>query len=205
MTWAIYLPVIWASISLDNGFSLVHHKTLSDKNAGFFLSIRPLTANFNKILIRIQHQNLFTICQKYFLIFLRKWSLSGIFMSWSRIPACQIFWAWTWHGSIDPSHKSHDALVPYPIMQHFVAEMCTRVHISVTKCCIVGYWSDALWDLWDGSISWESFWLAIYFHQKDMKILWNSWFDQLIECLMLETWILNIQFNFILVPFWINV
>ena len=54
--------------------------------------------------------------------------------------------------TIDPFHKSQNAPVPYPIMQHFVTEMCTCVHISVTKCCIVGYLSDALWDLWDGSI-----------------------------------------------------
>ena len=28
----------------------------------------------------------------------------------------------------------------------------TCVLIFVTKWCIVGYWSDALWDVWDGSI-----------------------------------------------------
>ena len=49
-------------------------------------------------------------------------------------------------------HKSHNAPVPYPTMHHFVTEMCTQVHICVTKWCIVGYLSDALWDLWDGSI-----------------------------------------------------
>ena len=38
--------------------------------------------------------------------------------------------------------------VLYPTMHHFV----TCVHISVTKWCIVGYLSDTLWDLWDGSI-----------------------------------------------------
>ena len=54
---------------------------------------------------------------------------------------------------IDPSHKSQNASVPYPTMQHFVTEMCTCVHISVTKWCIVGYLSDALWDLWNGSIT----------------------------------------------------
>ena len=33
------------------------------------------------------------------------------------------------------------------------APFCNRnVHISVTKCCIVGYGIDAFWDLWDGSI-----------------------------------------------------
>ena len=38
-------------------------------------------------------------------------------------------------------------------MHHFVTEMCTHVHISVTKWCIVGYDTDAFWDLWDGSIA----------------------------------------------------
>ena len=53
---------------------------------------------------------------------------------------------------IEPSHKSQNASVPYPTMQHFLTEMCPCVYISVTKCCIVGYLSDALWDLWDWSI-----------------------------------------------------
>ena len=35
----------------------------------------------------------------------------------------------------------------YPTVHHFVTEMCTRVHISVTKWCIVGYLSNASWDL----------------------------------------------------------
>ena len=58
------------------------------------------------------------------------------------------------HESIDPSHKSHNALDKYPKMHHFVTEMCTRVQISVTKWCIVGYLSNTLWDLWNRSI-WE--------------------------------------------------
>ena len=52
----------------------------------------------------------------------------------------------------DLVHKSHNAPIPYPTMHHFVSEMCTCVHISVTKLCIVGYWSNVLWDLWDGSV-----------------------------------------------------
>ena len=42
-------------------------------------------------------------------------------------------------GFIDPSHKSYNASDRYPTMPHFVAEMCTPVHISVTKWPIVGY------------------------------------------------------------------
>ena len=42
--------------------------------------------------------------------------------------------------------------VKYPTMHHFVTEMCTQVHISVTKWWIVGYETGALWDLCDRSI-----------------------------------------------------
>ena len=45
----------------------------------------------------------------------------------------------TWTCSTNPAmHQCH---IPH-----------CNVHISVTKWCIVGYLSDALWDLWDGSI-----------------------------------------------------
>ena len=54
---------------------------------------------------------------------------------------------------IDLLHKFHEAPIPYPTTHHFVAEMCTCVHISVAKWCIVGYLSNALWVLWDGSIA----------------------------------------------------
>ena len=54
---------------------------------------------------------------------------------------------------IDLIHKYHNAQVPHPTMHHFVIEMCTCVHFSVAKWCIVGNLSNALWDLWDGSIA----------------------------------------------------
>ena len=34
--------------------------------------------------------------------------------------------------------KSHNASVPYPIVHKFVTEICTCVHIAVSKWCIVG-------------------------------------------------------------------
>ena len=49
--------------------------------------------------------------------------------------------------SIDQSHKSHNASEKYTTMHHFVTEMCTYVHISVTKWCIVGCDTGALWNL----------------------------------------------------------
>ena len=55
--------------------------------------------------------------------------------------------------AIDLLHKSHIAPVQYPTMHHFVTEMCTCVHISVTKLCIVVYLSNALWDLWNWFIN----------------------------------------------------
>ena len=56
----------------------------------------------------------------------------------------------------------------HPKMHHFVTEMCTYVHISVTKWCIVGYEIDASWDLCHESIenfSRESNLMACYRHQ----------------------------------------
>ena len=50
---------------------------------------------------------------------------------------------------IDQSHTSHNASFLYPTMHYSVTDMCTCVHISVTKWCIVGYLSNALWDLWE--------------------------------------------------------
>ena len=52
----------------------------------------------------------------------------------------------TVNNSLWPSdllYKSHNAPVT---MQYFATEMCTWVHISVTKWYIVGYLSDVLWD-----------------------------------------------------------
>ena len=44
-----------------------------------------------------------------------------------------------WGSAFDLIHKSHNASVSYPTVHHFVTEMCTCVHISVTKWCIVGF------------------------------------------------------------------
>ena len=51
------------------------------------------------------------------------------------------------------SRRSHNAPVSYPTMLHFVIEMCTCVHISLTKWSVVGYLCEALYDLWDGFIA----------------------------------------------------
>ena len=50
-------------------------------------------------------------------------------------------------------HQSHTPQCTSPI-SHYVTFCNRNVHIviSVTKWCIVGYFSDALWDLWDWSI-----------------------------------------------------
>ena len=55
--------------------------------------------------------------------------------------------------TVDLLQKSHTAPPGlYPTMRHVVTEMCTCVHISATIWRIVGYLSDALWDLWEGTI-----------------------------------------------------
>ena len=78
----------------------------------------------------------------------RNWP-NGVFSQVGKVAEAgdEIYITW-----IDLLQKSHNAPVPYPTMHHFVTEMCTCVHISVTNWCIVGYLLDALWDLWDGSI-----------------------------------------------------
>ena len=105
-------------------------------------------------------------------------------------------------GPIDPSHKSHNASDKYPTMQHFVTEMCTHVHISVTKCCIMGYDTDAFWDLWnraidmrlqgkdmskaiiwtnDDPVHWgiyASAWIGNYIHCKVCDIKNNAWVNR---------------------------
>ena len=50
--------------------------------------------------------------------------------------------------SIDQSHKSHNTPVPYSIMQ-YAEKKCAHV---CSEWCIVGYGTDALWDLWDWAI-----------------------------------------------------
>ena len=49
---------------------------------------------------------------------------------------------------LDPARKINNASDKYPTMHHFVTEICTRVHIYVTKRCIVGHDTSA-WDLWN--------------------------------------------------------
>ena len=39
---------------------------------------------------------------------------------------------------IIPSQKFHSALDGYSKMHHFVTEICTHVHIAVTKWCMMG-------------------------------------------------------------------
>ena len=71
---------------------------------------------------------------------------------------------------IDLLHKTHHAPVTYLTMHHFVAEMCTCVHISVKKWCIVGYFSNALWDLWYGSIAPSgSYFSAIFIRNSNIS------------------------------------
>ena len=75
-------------------------------------------------------------------------------------------------GTINTSHKSQPASDKYPTMHHFVTEMCTHVHISVTNWCILGYSTGALWDLWNRSrvrlpkCQWN--------HRKERRGMWQA-------------------------------
>ena len=43
-------------------------------------------------------------------------------------------------------------------MHQFVTEMCTHVHISVTKWCIVGYGTSAFWDFYNRAVVFKQSW-----------------------------------------------
>ena len=61
---------------------------------------------------------------------------------------------WSFVRVIDLSHQSYNAWDKWcPTLHHFVTELCTHVHISVMKYCIVRYGTGALWDLWVRSMS----------------------------------------------------
>ena len=84
-----------------------------------------------------------------------------------------------------------------PTNQHFVTEMWTCVHISVTNWCIVGYLSSSSWDLWGGSNDLilclyspgEQMWGEKCYHQKPLLPTWphdvvrikETWWRHLME------------------------
>ena len=82
---------------------------------------------------------------------------------------------------IDLQNKFHKSPGPYPTMHYFVTEMCTCVHISVTKWCNVGCLSDASWDIWDRSIDHKSPLVQVMaWCQKDTSHCLNQWWPSLI-------------------------
>ena len=62
----------------------------------------------------------------------------------------------------------HDALDKYPTMHHFVIEMCTHVHNSITKRCIVGYGTGASRDLCNRCV------VAAITMESTMPHTWNT-------------------------------
>ena len=94
-------------------------------------------------------------------------------MTWKRFPNLPVLGVATikrFRHEIDLLHNYHDAPAPYPTMRHFVTEMCTCVHISVTKWCIVGYLSNALWDLWYRPIAFRFTDACTGYHYHDQSI-----------------------------------
>ena len=61
---------------------------------------------------------------------------------------------YTWKDDLHiyPSHIYHNASDKYTTMHYSVTEMCSCVHISVRKWCILRYGTGALWDFLDGFI-----------------------------------------------------
>ena len=63
---------------------------------------------------------------------------------------------------IDPNHKSHSALVPYPTVHHSEQKY---THFC-SEWCNGGYGTGALWDLWIWSITQSYVGVGLYFFCK---------------------------------------
>ena len=77
--------------------------------------------------------------------------------------------------AIDPSHKSHYTSAKYTTMHHFETEICTVVHISVTKWYIVGYETGGLWDLCNRSRSTSEAHFSMYMHWSVKWVIIDQW------------------------------
>ena len=103
-----------------------------------------------------------------------------------------VWWNWhfynVYHAAMNMLQKSHNVHIPCPTMHPFVTEMCTCVHISVTTWCIVGCLSDALWDLWFGSIA---IWCGTYFKLK--KVTPHLAFTDKLLVVCCESFICKVQ------------
>ena len=62
-------------------------------------------------------------------------------------------------------------------MHHFVTEICTREHDSLTKWCTVGYGTGALWDVFKSKIlrSWVDIQYALYPIKYAVVLFYSSW------------------------------
>ena len=80
-------------------------------------------------------------------------------------------------------------------MHHFVTEMCTWVHISVTTWCIVRYLCNELWDLWDRSVTrqiWGIWKLRLAYSPETPNLGQNRWC--FVSC-DLEIWWMTLENN----------
>ena len=99
------------------------------------------------------------------------YSLIPVLSEWWLLMSCHLLGANHTPSPIDLSYKSHNAPVLYPTMHHFVTEMCTCVHISVTKWCIVG----CLTGFIVGFVRWvSSTWFGSCIWPKIVFLSWKS-------------------------------
>ena len=74
--------------------------------------------------------------------------------------------------------KTNNASDKYPTMYHFVTKMCILVHISVTKCCIVGNIQDIITTAPDYIlyVNWTCFnsYIAVISRYQDTPLNWQS-------------------------------
>ena len=95
-------------------------------------------------------------------------SWGGHWLGWQAL-ANQASWSLTKQLDRPVAQISQCAIVQYPIMHHFVTEMCTCVHISVTKWCIVGYLSNHCWICEMGHLNMLLPLTTRHFHELEQK------------------------------------
>ena len=124
-SWRLHSYCKFSITGSDNGLSSVWHQAI----------IWTILTFVNWTLLNKFQWN----CNKYAHIFSKKYASNMLSANWLPFYQCL-------NVSIDLIHKSHNAPFLYPIMHHFVTEMCTCVRITVTKLYIFVFLSDASCD-----------------------------------------------------------
>ena len=110
-------------------------------------------------------KKLSTFCRRYLFAMLNYWKNNSHYIFLKNSYICGHFFEILF--LFRPVQPHAITILP---TYRFVTDLCTCVHISVTKWCIVGYLSNALWDLLD---LWDLWWVYSLNAEKADMCLWT--------------------------------